>query len=270
MDWQHFIFDPEQDLLSSMQRIAKKRFFDTEMARTAVDKTIDALSENEWAKLNKYEGRNSASARTYFFVVFRRCLEDQYRSHFGRCEPPKWVKLLGQFWVTLYKQLCCQSVDQTALLLEYHEDFDEAEVKGAISTIKQKDPKCESRGKRVQMQSLDQAKNSEQHSALTPKTSINQVQESLQTNYEDAVHALHLWLKGSACEEANSQALLSQLGALNIDKASLGLLRLVYQEGMKLPEAAKLARIPEHTARRRVNDAKRKIADCFAALGISF
>lgn len=268
LDWQAFIFDSEQNIIASMDNIAQKRFFDAELASAAVDATLDSLQKNNWEKLRKYEGRNAASARTFFFIVFRRSLEDHYRTLFGRCEPPKWAKLLGSFWSTLYKQLCCQGIEEQALLVTYHNSYDDHIIAKAIATIKQKDPKCLTRGKRVKTQSIDDDHNDTltDYEQISSEASIS-VEEQDEITYEHIVHALHLWLSGDGAKpdqnEWQSQTVLAALRNLELDTTSILLLRLVFQENLKVPAAAKFVGIPEHTARRRVKEAKEKIAACF-------
>lgn len=264
MDWQHFIFDPKENILSSMDHVAQKRFIDNELAREAVDSSLEAMGKNNWAKLNQFDGRNQASAKTYFFIVFRRCLEDHYRKLFGRCEPPVWVKKLGQFWSTLYKQVCCQQISHNHLLVQYHDRLDLDEIQNAVRTIKSKDPKCLTRGKRV---SVENAQDIENIGALSESNDIDY--QSHKQVFEQVLSGLHTWLSKEPATSEQSQHLLDLLTQLNLPDESVVLLRLIYQEGLKVPQAAELIGIPPHTARRRKNDALSKITDCFKQAGIT-
>lgn len=264
MDWQHFIFDPKENILSSMDHVAQKRFFDSELAREAVDSSLEAMRNNDWAKLNQFEGRNQASAKTFFFIVFRRCLEDHYRKLFGRCEPPVWVKKLGQFWSTLYKQVCCQQIAHNQLLVQYHHRQSEEEVQSAVQTIKSKDPKCLTRGKKISVENVEDIDNT---AAFSEGNDI--VYQQQKQAFEQVLNGLHIWLSKEPATSEQSQYLLDLLTQLSLPDESVVLLRLIYQEGFKVPQAAELIGIPPHTARRRKNDALSQITECFRQAGIT-
>lgn len=265
MDWQSLIFDPKTNFLQSMDNIAAKRFFDAELARTAVDECLDAMKQDNWAKLNAYEGRNSASAKTYFFIVYRRCLEDYYRKVFGRCEPPAWAKQLGEFWVTLYKQLCCQGASLATLINAYKERFSSDYVQKSISTIRQKDPKCHTRGKQIVAKSLEpnEANDSGADSSSIEMPSTNDAVMLHSTIFEQSLNAIHLWLGESLADSDDATQLLGKLNELKLDVESKLLLRLVYQEGLKVPAAADFVGMEAYTARRRIKDALAAIKTCF-------
>ena len=58
MDWQKFIFDPSQNIIGLMENIAYKRFYEHDIADSAFNYCLDELGKNNWAKLNKYNGKN--------------------------------------------------------------------------------------------------------------------------------------------------------------------------------------------------------------------
>ncbi|MFW8590881.1 hypothetical protein ACOI22_08780 [Glaciecola sp. 2405UD65-10] len=265
MDWQSLIFDPKTNFLQSMDNIAAKRFFDAELARTAVDECLDLMRQDNWAKLNAYEGRNSASAKTFFFIVYRRCLEDYYRKVFGRCEPPAWTKQLGEFWVRLYKQLCCQGASVTTLINAYKECFSSDYVQKSISTIRQKDPKCHTRGKQIVAKSIEVNEQSDStiDSSNIEVSSTNDADTLHATIFEQSLNAIHLWLGENLPESHDATQLLNKLNELELDIESKLLLRLVYQEGLKIPAAAAFIQIEAYTARRRIKDALAAIKTCF-------
>lgn len=250
-----------------MDNIAYKRFFEQELARTAVDECLDTLRKDDWAKLQSYQGRNDASAKTFFFIVYRHCLEDYYRKLFGRCEPPAWVKRLGAFWATLYKQLCCQSISEPELLVLYHQQFEDTYIKESINVIHNNDPKCLTRGKKPKIESLSNLNNANNEEHYVDAESPEDKDQA--QIFEQTLYALQLWLQGESSNKLNIKHTLAQLNTLKLNDETIFLLRMVYQEGVKIPTAAKLAKIEAHTARRRINDALAKISACFNSIGIT-
>ena len=98
MDWQAMIFDPQENIFETLDKLAFKQFSDEIIAQEVVSVILKQWQDSDWAKLDKYQRRNSASPKTFLYSVFKNTLIDEYRKRYGRCEPPVWVKQLGDFW----------------------------------------------------------------------------------------------------------------------------------------------------------------------------
>lgn len=255
MDWQTFIFDPTNNIISVMEKIAYKRFYEQNLADEAFNICLDKLSENDWAKLKKYTGENKASPKTFFMNVYTNLVEDFARSKMGRCTAPTWLERLGRSWNELFKRLCCESKEPEALVVNYvTEGGDANDLRSMIYTIKQKIPSCGIKGKVRVRVSIDDTENESPIELPTGEINNGLDEDIVQNEFDEVMHAIRLWLSGEETSKSSSNNLLNDLRALALDDEVIVLFRCIYQEQMKLPAAAEFIGIKAHTARRRVND----------------
>jgi sulfur relay (sulfurtransferase) DsrC/TusE family protein len=136
----------------------------------------------------------------------------------------------------------------------------------AIESIKHKDPQCTSRGKKTVATSLDNEDNTHIHSELATDSLESDISRS---DFELVLQVLNLWLKQDESIQSSSNSFLVDLQQLTFAKTTeehnriIVLLRLHFQEQMKLPAAAKLIGMEVHTARRRKDDALKSIQSVF-------
>ncbi len=48
-------------------------------------------------------------------TIFKNALHDQYRKHFGRHRPPKWLAAMGTLWVQVWEWFCLKNIPQNEL-----------------------------------------------------------------------------------------------------------------------------------------------------------
>ncbi|MEA2116056.1 MAG: hypothetical protein U9P36_11845, partial [Thermodesulfobacteriota bacterium] len=89
-----------------INRIAERRFIDTNCAEEAALYVINRLEEDNCRRLCTFSGR--AKFSTFISSVTIRLLEDFSRKKFGRIRPPAWITALGGIWITLFQLLCLQ------------------------------------------------------------------------------------------------------------------------------------------------------------------
>jgi RNA polymerase sigma factor (sigma-70 family) len=89
-----------------INRIAERRFGDTNLAEEAALFVLNQLEKNNCERLQSFQGRSKLS--TYISSITIRLLEDFSRHKFGRARPPAWISRLGGIWVTLFQLLCLQ------------------------------------------------------------------------------------------------------------------------------------------------------------------
>lgn len=255
MDWQTFLFDPTQNIISTMEKIAYKRFYDQNLADEAFNECLDKLRENNWAKLQKYTGENNASPKTFFANVYTNLIEDFARSKLGRCTAPTWLERLGRSWKTLFKQLCCENKEPESLVVIHKtQGGDEDNYRDMIYAITQKIPNCGTKGKARIRVSIDDSDEETPIEIPTGNPSEGLDHDIVQDEFEDIMHAIKLWLSGEEIQKSNSHDLLKDLQALNLSDEVIVLFRCIYHEQMKLPAAAEFIGIKAHTARRRLNE----------------
>ncbi len=89
-----------------INRIAERRFIDTNCAEEAALYVMNRLEEDDYRRLRTFSGR--AKFSTFISSLTIRLLEDFSRKKFGRVRPPAWITALGGIWVTLFQLLCLQ------------------------------------------------------------------------------------------------------------------------------------------------------------------
>ena len=89
-----------------INRIAERRFIDTNCAEEAALFVMNRLEEDDCRRLRTFSGR--AKFSTFISSLTIRLLEDFSRKKFGRVRPPAWITALGGIWVTLFQLLCLQ------------------------------------------------------------------------------------------------------------------------------------------------------------------
>lgn len=267
MDWQAYIYDSSENIINTFHKLAYRQFYDEELAKDAVANILLKWMETNWASLKKYEGRHNASVKTFIISVFNNRLVDEHRKVYGRCVPPMWVKRMGVKWEKIYKQLCCEKKDPTHIVSIHQETSSEDEILHVIDVIKEKDPKCLTRGRKVSVSMHGMSYD-------TPDMEFKSisVEEEVETSYYfDVVDALTLWLSESKRQdEVAIKDLFSCLNNLSLADEVIVLLRLVYQEGYTVPDAADFIGMKRHTARRRINEAVITIRSIFSKLKIEF
>jgi len=115
--WQAFVFDPGEDRLKKLDKMAEEMYFHhTTVAEELQKRGLDSLSANNWAKLTNFKGLSSPE--TYLIRIYRNILIDQQRKLFGRCRPPQWVTQAGGEWVLAHKLLCCERRDREEIIVQ--------------------------------------------------------------------------------------------------------------------------------------------------------
>lgn len=238
MDWQLFVFNPENDWLSVFDKMAQQRFNNQGQADAAVNEIIKSLSENNWQALGNIKEMKSPGA--YLTTVFRRKLEDKARQIFGRPRAPKWLKQLGGIWMTLFRWLCLERKSKMEIMQGWPDnESHQQEVDTMISTIRSKYPQCGSAD--CQEVSL------EQHQQMDP--SFEPQTEDNEDIPEDLLLALAHHCGIADIPSSVVSDLHSGLQQLQLTAQQQLLLKLIYQQGKKISEVARLLHTADHQIR---------------------
>jgi len=236
MDWQHFLFNPEHDWLARFDLMARKRMSKIELADDAVNQIIKQFSDNNWSALGDINQQKSPGA--YLTTLFRNRLEDLARQKFGRPRAPQWLKNLGGIWMTVYKRLCLER--QTKQAIVFALDNEHNDIAAIITTIKSKHPKCGS----SDCQEISLEGHQEQHQNFEPE------QQDSSNAQEQLLLALAMSL-GIDNNEALAQTELQQpLSDLNLSDEQQIILKLIYQQGLKISQVARMLNQPDHYLRK--------------------
>lgn len=267
MDWQKFIFDPSQNIIGLMENIAYKRFYEHDIADSAFNYCLDELGKNNWAKLNKYNGKNGASPRTFFTCVYTRLVEDYARTELGRCTAPTWLNKLGQTWKKVFTLLCTHGKTPDVVISNFDSDIiNTNDILTIINTIKNKIPDCGIKGKRPVKLALEN--DDDNITEVTSALSTSRIDTEIEKKeFNNIIKALFCWVTGKTITPHNinesSNSLQVELRSLALDDETVVLFRCVFQENMSLPDAAKFIGMEAHTARRRRAETLSKIKQIF-------
>lgn len=252
MDWQRFLFDPNQQWIARLEKIARRRFPDRQLAEQAFEQALGQLQENDWARLHRFQQRSSPG--TFLVVVFRHLLEDFAVARFGKCRAPVWVQSLGRIWQLVYKKLCCERQVRQSVVEQLADDAHNAQqIEQIARTINAKIPDC---GAQVMFESLSAASNEaaeieiEDEQTLSPEQHLHkQQQQTMLSALQQVFAANGSWQLGS-----NGQLTGELASALRqaLDADTALLMKMVFQDELSIAKAAMILNLPEHTARRKI------------------
>lgn len=248
-DWQQILFDPQNDLMGRLDRLAKKRFWDENLADEAFIWILDKLKADNWARLDSFAGKSKPS--TFLYTVFLRSLEDFSRTKFGYPRPKTWLKNMGDFWVQIWKRLCLEREppEQIKMSMGSGNKHLEREIKQIMVTIKAQEPDCGKQESLTTIGGTDDdlfastaySEGQDDSEAMWQHQACHSAEEALQgENLEQLLHVIGL-LTGVNCQlpVAPSDmpefdikvAQLSDLLQLKPDEQLV--LKMKFQQGMK-------------------------------------
>lgn len=238
MDWQQFLFNPEHDWLSRFDKMARKRFNKAEFAEDAVNQIIKQFSADNWSALGDINQQKSPAA--YLSTLFRNRLEDISRKRFGRPRAPKWLQDLGGMWMTVYKRLCLERQVPKAIIIAFEDQSDSVLIDSMITTIKTKHPKCGS----TDCQEISLESHQQQHQAFEP------VDESESNDQEQLLLALSMFCGLSNDDAMGLQSSASHFKELDLSVEQQLVLKLIYQQGMKISQVSRMLNSPDYKIRK--------------------
>lgn len=220
-----------------LDRLAAKRFRDPPLALEATNYVLKELARDNWARIHAFAGK--CPARVYLAVVMRRLFEDFARQRFGREDRvPAWVSRLGMLWVKSYWLLCREGQSPAAALEILKADVpggrDEDLIRNVIAVIRRKIPSCGSASTPSEVTGLDLS---------SIRAGPPDRQATAQTELVDLVY------RALVDAPANSEgSVVSRFACrvrevcaeLHLDPEERLLLRLVYEEGMRVSEAGRM------------------------------
>ena len=265
-DWAALVLQP--NWLSKIDQLALRRFTQQGLAEEASAYVLDKLSADNWARCQSYTGK--AKPETFVITVINHLLEEFSRSRFGRPRPPEWLKREGELWVRIWKMLCLERqpmpsiADQLSHAAERAAEF----VHSIMRTIKGRIPSCGQSHREIAAD--EEVPESVYGTEHTFESALDQHQ------LEDTLLLVHELLLGDFCPSKNTmqhtntpeqwQQLRSQL-ALSDEECLL--LKMVYQQGLKLKLVARALDMPDYQPGRLLKQLHQRIADCFRESGIT-
>ena len=220
----------------AINRMARRRFPQTELAEEAALFVMDQLAEDDFRRLRAFAGRSSLA--TYIAALTLRGLEDFARTRFGRSTPPLWVRRLGGIWLTLFRLLCLErfTPDEAVALVHQQQAGDPRQIERAAYQLLGEIPSCgEHRGDapgggaETDLRVGDEADCPEQEQRLT------------EGEREQLFATLGRVVFDEAVADSGSR-LLARVVAANIELAPRErlLLKLCFRDGVAVTEAGRM------------------------------
>lgn len=269
VDWPGIIFEPA--FMARMDAMAAKRFVQPVMAQEAATAMLDALAENDWQRLRSFSGKSQPS--TFAYAVASRALEDFARKRFGRPRPPSWLQELGNGWVKVWYMLCLERQWPELIQQKLAADFQDGLLERAITTIKQRLPRCGEPGfgeMCVSELGLDELPDDQ-------GDSLDAGMEAVQRSRALALLGELLGRTNDAGDslcpsnaDMESTTLMSTLREqITLSEDDRLWLTLSYEDGLSSRKIAELVGASAATVQRRLNGIRAELASALEALGLN-
>lgn len=263
--------------IGKLDRLANSRFGQPGLAEEASTYVIDRLSENDWSRCRSYSGQSRPE--TFVQVLATNLLEEFARKRFGRPRPPAWLQREGELWVRLWKMVCLERQLAPSVIerLCSREQRAPSFIQQAITVIKARLPWCGDSAREIPTSCLIP----EVDDHLSPEqVDLSTEQRLDQAQWEDALLIIHHLLDSAGRpstppvnSETTSQAITPATAQrlqqrLNLDDQERLLLKMVYQDGLKLNAVAQALHIPPYQPGRLLKRLHQRIGTAMQACGI--
>lgn len=247
-----------------INRMASHRFGEGACAEEAALFVMDGLEANNWHRVQSFAG--NASFPSYIMALTSRLLEDFARKRFGRVRPPLWIKTLGGIWDKLFTALCLERLNTAeAVEVVSQRQFlsNKSEIEEAASELLGRIPDC---GKRTGAEVVyDEESPPEECSDEGGR--LNKAEE------KDKQH-LFAQIFEIICSKPADQVSTHferNIGRLKVDlnPAERLLLKLCYQDGLTVSQAAKLLGMTRFQAHGKMRRLLQRIRTEFERVGLA-
>jgi RNA polymerase sigma factor (sigma-70 family) len=284
-DWKTLIFDSAW--IEGLDKLTKRRFGEGGLAEEASSYVIEKLSVDNWKVFDSFKGQSKP--QTFLHSLASNLIEEFSRKRFGRPRPPEWLKRQGNLWVSVWRMLCLERrLPESIVDLLCAEQLREPNsVRTVMQTIKAKVPSC---GQSIREQSSKTSVSDDENFAPedlissfnTPEAQIEndhfaQVLEMISNLLNGPQFSKSITSETVKNSSINAKQAVDD-GSLNKAKA-LGdalqledqewiILRMVYQDGIKLKIVAQTLGLKDYEPGRIVKRTLQKIRTALVSLGI--
>lgn len=258
VDWSMIFFDPTDGLSEKLMSRARRRFGDSPDAESAWNFALDQVSADNWQTLSdRYTGKGSPGG--FLAITFINALEDYARQKYPRARPPEWLRRMGDLWLQVWRRLCLkrEPVETIVGALDDGDPARAGEIRGATVQIRARVPNC---GIVVAEEAADPADMAPVAEVRTDQASEADVAETLLRTAAA--------LLDRECDQIGDAALERVREALELDDTDRLLLRLVYDEGLKVAAAARALDLTRKQASRRHLSLLDRLRRAFEPVGL--
>lgn len=218
--------------------LARRQFRAEHLVIESADFVLQRLAENDWARVRKHSGEGAI--RAYLSRVIQRLLHDFARQKFGRKQPPRWLAAQPTFWQKVHRLLCLERLPAREVLELVSMDVpggrDDQAVREAIAVIRTRDKDCGQSNTESGNVSLEDA----------PEPAGEHTADPTAVETAGLTELLYRVLIDEA-PEAQLQPTLAALQAdLQLASDERLLLRMVFEDGMKVTEAGRMLGLSTH------------------------
>ena len=210
------------------------------------------------------------SINAYLRTAFRHTLEDYLRKKEGYPRPPEWIKRLGAAYERIYKLLCLEnrSVNDIHATLSSLFQYSRKFIDQVVTEVRAGVVNCGGWRATVPVDTVlnEVEEKSSQNSSVLPPDSILENMDS------ESVIAALLGNHSIPAEQLHSKNfidILQHLKACEIDDDARLLLRMIYTDGYSISQAARILRLPDALARKRVKSTLKTLQQALTAVGIT-
>ena len=244
--------------------MAARRFGSGPLAEEAALAVLDGLEANGWQRVSAYQGQ--ASFASFVLAVSARLLEDFARKRFGRVRPPQWVKSFGGIWEKLFEALCLKRLsvpDAVEGVLQRQSTARQAEIETAAYQLLARIPDC-GMAHGLEVNFTEKSLPEDTRVGNTPHHSVEHREQ------KELFQAVYQIILGHDQGEADRDTLKRYLDlkiSLTVEEKLL--LRLCYQDGLKISEAGKMLSMNRFQAHGRMRRLLARLKEEFARNGLA-
>ncbi len=253
VDWHSIILSSKW--LFRLEAQALKRFGQAGLAEEASTYVLDELACNDWQRCQQFTGK--AKPETFLYTLTGNLLEEFARKRFGRPRPPEWLKREGDLWVSIWKRVCLERQLVNSIIDHLCKQGNRSSdlVSGIIRTIKAKLPWCGSSQREIPTSML--GGNDDDNYDYEQADSHTLEQQLDQNQLDDSLLLMSQLLVFLTCPSKDSEPATNALTmdnqqltqfytTLELSEEERLLLKMAYQEGIKLNAIAKALNMPAY------------------------
>jgi RNA polymerase sigma factor (sigma-70 family) len=216
--------------------LARKQFRAEHLVIESADFVLGRLAENDWERVRKHAGKGAI--RAYLSRVIQRLLHDFARQQFGRKQTPRWLAAQPGFWQKVHRLLCLERLPAREVIELVSMDVpggrDDRAVREAIAVIRTKDQDCGQSHAESGDVSLEDA----------PEPAGNHGAAETAVEHAGLTEVLYGLLTDERAEP--HPAVMALQAELQLGSEERLLLRMVFEDGMKVTEAGRLLGLSTH------------------------
>ena len=218
--------------------LARKQFRAEHLVIESADFVLQRLAENDWQRVRKHSGEGSI--RAYLSRVIQRLLHDFARQKYGRKQLPRWLSVQPAFWQKVHRLLCLERLPAREVMelvsLDVPGGRNDGAVREAIAVIRTKDKDCG--------QSHTESRDVSLEDTAEPAGDDSPDEPAVES--AELTELLYRLLIDDTLDPRLQPAVAELQADLQLGNEERLLLRMVFEDGMKVTEAGRMLGLSTH------------------------